>query len=81
MRSLKTRSLKTFAAASLLLLALSVPTLAGDMECGFNPPPPPLPITNQNSQTTASDADQNNIDGEDDGLIDSLFEWLQTLLP
>lgn len=63
------RSLKTFCAATLLLLALSVNTHAGDMECGIFTPPPPPPAT------TASDASQDSTDAEDDGLLDSLFDW------
>lgn len=82
MRTLRTFSLNTFCAATLLLLALSIPTYAADMECGiFNPPPPPPPITAQNEGTTAPDANQNGIDDQDEGLFDSLFDWFTALLP
>lgn len=73
------RSLKTFCASSLLLLVMSIPTFAGDMECGIFTPPPP-PVTTQSQQTTL-DADQNSIEGEDGGLLDSMLDWLLNLVP
>lgn len=74
------RTLKTFCAATLLLLALSIPTHAGDMECGFIPPPPLTAVqshsANYSESPQVSESQQDSTDTAESNMLISVINWL-----
>jgi len=77
------KNLRTFGAACVLALTLSVPASAGHIELGATPPPPPPPA----SATTATGTDTDDVAGHieigvtsDNSLTGAALTLLQSVL-